>query len=129
MDAKTADARVKQLQLIRKGFADSLRDFEDQAANLRTRISIVDGQIAEREIDIQTAPPEPKTLTAEDSPKPLFLGKLPVFNSEEEAKAALANRGKGPEGESEEEGQRLREPIAKKTAQDFLGALKDGSAS
>src|SRR3989304_5305834 len=33
MDAKTADARVKQLQLIRKGFADSLRDFEDQAAN------------------------------------------------------------------------------------------------
>src|SRR4030065_143275 len=67
-----------------------------------------EGRIHNKKMDKQTAPQEPKTRTAEDSPKPLFLEKLPVFNSEEEARAALANRGKGPEGEGEEEGQRLR---------------------
>jgi hypothetical protein len=127
MDAKAADARVKQLGLIRKGLADSLRELEEQAAVLRDRIKVVDGQIAEREIDVELSA-EPKTLVADDAPVPRRIGRLPVFESEEAAKAAMAKRGRGPNGETEEVAERLREGVTKKTAEDFLGAL-DGPAA
>ena len=128
MDAKAADARVKQLQLIRKKYADELRGLEEEAETLRNRIAVADGQIAERGIDIQLAPPEPKTRVAEDSPMPKFVGKLPVFASEEAARDALARRGQGPSGEDQKEGERLREPVTKTTAQGFLETL-DGPAT
>jgi hypothetical protein len=128
MDGKAADARIKQLELVRKKNADDLRELEDQASVLRNRLMVIDGQIAEREIDKQLAPPEPKTLVASDSPAPNFFDKLPVFANEAEARAAMAKRGKGPQGESEQEGERLREPVIKDTAKGFLEAL-DGPAA
>jgi len=64
MDAKTATLRLEQLQMARNEIATDLEEAERQTDDLATqvdeltdRLKVLDGQIAEREIDMQEQQP------------------------------------------------------------------------
>jgi hypothetical protein len=87
MNKKTAISRVQLLNEHRAEYIRRLEEAEEQTKMYEMALAVVDGQIAEREIDIQ--PTGAKKIAA-----------LPVFASPEEAEDALANRDKGLRGET-----------------------------
>ena len=79
------------------------------------RLAVVDGQIAEREIDAQT------NSLPSGARK---LANLPVFASKEDAEEAIANRNKGPEGETIAEALEERGDVHKQHAENTLDILE-----
>lgn len=115
MDKKTAEARLQQLQEHRMEYANLLDAAKEQMEFYRYKLAVIDGQIAERGIDTQNNPLPPKAKKVKN---------VPVFPSKEEAERALANRGKGPMGETAEEAADLRDDVHKQHAQDVLDILE-----
>ena len=68
MDAKTAVIRVEQLQLARKEVEEKLLTAQQQANQLKTQLAVIDGQLAEREMDVDAPPGTATPVGAERLP-------------------------------------------------------------
>ena len=82
----------ERITALRAGLAKVREEYKRLSRELK-RLSeqelIILGQITERELEL------------EEKPAP-HVGRLPVFETQEELEEALANRGKGPLGEDPE---------------------------
>ena len=92
MDKKTAQIRIEQLEMARKEVDDEHTEFQSKADELETKLAVIDGQIAEREVD----------LTERDYPPGAKPVDLPVLGSKEAVEKAVENRGKSPYGHESE---------------------------
>ena len=116
MDKKTAQIRIEQLEMARKKIDDELAEARKTSEELDTKLKVVDGQIAEREVD----------LTQRDYPPGAKPVPLPVMGSEEAKELALKNRTKPPEAAgTEEELRELRRKLYKSEAEHRIEALED----
>ena len=116
MDKKTAQIRIEQLEMARKKIDAELVEARKAADELDDRLKVVDGQIAEREVD----------LTERDLPPGARQVPLPVVGSEEAKELALKNRTKPPEfAGTEEELRELRRGLYKSEARQSIEAIKD----
>lgn len=89
MNRQTAQIRIEQLEMARKEIHEELLKAQEQANFLKTRLVVVDGQIAEREVDLQENTSEQVAL--------------PILGSEEAVDAAIRNRSKSVLGHETEE--------------------------
>ena len=95
--------RIKQLEENQEKVEAQYKATEDKLEALKLQLAVITGQIAERQMDLQEKPPG-------------YAGQMPVFETQEELEAALARRGKGPEGEDPETIAGQREQIYQKEA-------------
>ncbi len=72
--------------MARKKIDDELTELNQRSETMDKQLAVVDGQIAEREVDLRAAPPGAKRVP------------LPVFESKEALEKAIANRHKTPYG-------------------------------
>jgi len=99
-----------RITALRAGLAEVREEYQRLSGELK-RLSrqelIILGQITEREMELQERPAG-------------HVGRLPVFETQEELEEALANRGKGPLGEDPEEIAEQREHIYQREAHDVI---------
>jgi hypothetical protein len=110
MNKKTAESRLQLLSEHRVEYARLLAEAIEHVKNCETRLAVVDRQIAEREIDTQPQLP--------------VGAQVPVFDSTDEAEAALLERNKGPEGETLMEALAERGDVHKEHAENTLDILE-----
>jgi len=110
MNKKTAESRLQLLNEHRVEYARLLEEAIRHVKNCEARLAVVDGQIAEREIDTQ--PGAQSTVT------------VPIFDSTDEAEATLLARDRGPEGETFMEALAERGDAHKQHAENTLDILE-----
>lgn len=107
MDREAAELRIKQLRLARAQIVEQI----SKVSELEDQLKVIDGQLAERELDMRQ----------ESGPKKLDV---PVL-TKEELERRQTNRGKGPSGEDRDEVAAAREEVYKKEAEKVIDALQD----
>lgn len=108
MDKKAAEARIQMLQEHHDKYMELLKKAEQAVVEYRRRADTIFGQIEERKIDLTLPPTRPR---------------IPVFKSKQELEEHLAKRGKGPQGETKQEGIEKRKGVHKTVAKDFIEGL------
>lgn len=107
MDAKTAQIRIEQLEMAREKTDSDLTKLQQATERLTLKLAVIDGQLAERELDLQQSVKKPSVM--------------PVLGSREAVEEAIENRGKTPKqfGSHETVEEAVNDPrwIAKRKAE------------
>jgi len=99
-----------RITALRAGLAKVREEYKRaslEVKRLEGQELIIIGQITEREMELEERPAG-------------HIGKLPVFETQEELEEALAKRGKGPLGENPETIAEQREHIYQREAHDAI---------
>jgi len=107
MDKSEIPERITVLQAGLAKVREEYKKISLELKRLEGQELVIIGQITEREMELEEKPVG-------------YVGKLPVFETQEELEEALAKRGKGPFGEDPEKIAEQREHIYQREALDTV---------
>ena len=120
LNETTIKARIEVLKENIQRVGGRIRDLDLERERLNKSLMVINGQLAENEIYLS------ELESGDKGEMYKKLGKLPVFETEEELQVALANRGKGHQGGEPEETEEVREKIRRSHVVEIADAISEG---